>query len=354
LRATGFFFKVLQWTYLYFVFIEFMKEKKHLATFMTVFFISASIVLFNGFFQYFFGKDFIFWEKYTDRLFSCFRQANDFGAYLVLVCPIILSVMLCKDFLSKMKKQEKVILKSFFSIVFLVGYFCLGMTLSRGAWIGFLAALIFLGGVTYYRQKQIIFLSLFIAAFFFLTFSGSLNNLRKVSVFSDDQKGLVTITKEEFFSRNSASNNFFDVIKRINGSDRILYWQQAVRIIKRSPIIGNGVNTYSRIAKENPSGTGGYPHNCYLQMAAEVGVLGLGAFFWVILTLFLLSLRNVQGIKDPFFYVMIIGLLSGLFGFLIHSAFDTNLYSVQLGNLMWVIMGVIVAAQKIATEPSKA
>ena len=57
---------------------------------------------------------------------------------------------------------------------------------------------------------------------------------------------------------------------------------------------------------------------------------------------------------DPFLYSVATGLLSGLFGFLVHSGLDTNFYSVQLGNLMWVVMGVIVATQKIALEHSKA
>jgi len=52
--------------------------------------------------------------------------------------------------------------------------------------------------------------------------------------------------------------------------------------------------------------------------------------------------------KDFYLKSVVLGSLSGLFAFLIHNFFDTNFYSVQLGNMMWVVMGLVVAAQMIS------
>jgi hypothetical protein len=54
--------------------------------------------------------------------------------------------------------------------------------------------------------------------------------------------------------------------------------------------------------------------------------------------------------RDPFLAMLLLGSLIGLGGFLVHSFFDTNFYSVQLGSFMWLIMGFIVAVQKIDKE----
>ena len=54
--------------------------------------------------------------------------------------------------------------------------------------------------------------------------------------------------------------------------------------------------------------------------------------------------------KDDVLSSILLGSLAGLIGFWVHSFFDTNFYSVQLGNFMWVMMGVVMASQKIYQE----
>lgn len=166
-----------------------------------------------------------------------------------------------------------------------------------------------------------------------------------MSLISHAKDGSAEIVKRVLNKDFSAARQ-----KVIEDSDRVIYWNPAIRNIRQSPFIGTGVNTYSKVASLNPPGTGGYPHNCYLQMTAEIGLLGLGAFLWVLFVLFVNSFKVIRKVRDPFLDAVMIGFLCGLFGFLVHSFFDTNFYSVQLGNLMWVVMGVIVVAQKIALK----
>ena len=57
---------------------------------------------------------------------------------------------------------------------------------------------------------------------------------------------------------------------------------------------------------------------------------------------------NLKKDYDRFYGAIETGLLAGLFGFLVHSFFDTNLYSLPLAVLFWAFAGL--AAAKIQSE----
>ena len=134
-------------------------------------------------------------------------------------------------------------------------------------------------------------------------------------------------------------------------TDRFTLWQEALNITADFPLLGSGINTYASIAPRYKltEVTGVYPHNCYLQMAAESGVLGLGAFLWILVALFKTSLVNVKRLDDKLYGAVLPGFLAGLFGLLIHSFVDTDIYSLQLGNLIWFLMGLVIAVQKVSS-----
>ena len=138
-------------------------------------------------------------------------------------------------------------------------------------------------------------------------------------------------------------------LEHFSGSGRSVFWENSIPIIRQSPIFGNGVNTYSQMAK----GRSGYPHNCYLQLMAEMGLLGLGILGWMIFVLFREARRGLAWVKDSVLGFVLPGAMAGLLGFLVHSFVDTNFYSVQLGNLMWVTMGMIGACLNIQQQLDK-
>ena len=82
-------------------------------------------------------------------------------------------------------------------------------------------------------------------------------------------------------------------------------------------------------------------------MAVEIGIVGLLSFLWIVLTIFRKSLKVLNTMRDHFLRFLLLGVLAGYGGFLVHSFFDTNFYSVQLASLMWLLMGLIIAIPKI-------
>ena len=137
------------------------------------------------------------------------------------------------------------------------------------------------------------------------------------------------------------------------GMGRAGFWKEAISMIKDYPLLGVGLNAYSEVAPRYKVNWGGYPHNCYLHMAVEIGLLGLLFFLWMLCRIFCMALKFLKTTKDGYLEALMLGLISGFGAFLLQSFFDTNFYSVKLGSLMWVIMGLIVAVGQINSCANK-
>lgn len=121
--------------------------------------------------------------------------------------------------------------------------------------------------------------------------------------------------------------------------DRIVMWQAAVGMIKDRPVFGHGVNTF--MANYLRYWVGGerqprYAHNCYLQVAAETGLVGLAAFLTWLAALFMhLISACLRGAP-----ALLIGLSAGLVAFVAQAAIDTNFYAMREAALFWVLAGI--------------
>ncbi len=365
LSIKGFFFKLLEWTYAYFILIECINSRKRLKILMIFFVLSSTIVNFNGLVQYLMGKEFIFGkELLTGRVSSSFNHPNDFAGYLVVLIPLLFSFLWHYPGgarnrwggieIIKQRNPSRIRLLHFlFLILFILALFNMGHTFSRGAWLAFFVTLLYLG----IQRGKLVVIPLMIIVVFLSYFSPKLDEIRNVSLLADENSAQREISNQKlkasmFPGQESTSilgnaesrgRIFLESFKNFSGSGRSMFWEDSIMIIRQSPILGMGINTYSQVAK----GKGGYPHNCYLQITAEMGLIGLFAFLWLITLLFIESHRRFYKIDDAYLFFVHSGMLAGLLGFLVHSFVDTNFYSVQLGNLMWVAMGIIVAAQKI-------
>ncbi|MBI4341307.1 MAG: O-antigen ligase family protein, partial [Candidatus Omnitrophica bacterium] len=126
--------------------------------------------------------------------------------------------------------------------------------------------------------------------------------------------------------------------------DRWVCWVAAMRMIQDRPVLGFGLNTFMANyldywvgGERNPR----YAHNCYLQMAAETGYIGLTAF---LLLLGFLFVRIVSGWRQasPPQQVLLAGCMAGLMAFAVQAGIDTNFYSLRQAALFWVIAGLAV------------
>lgn len=125
--------------------------------------------------------------------------------------------------------------------------------------------------------------------------------------------------------------------------DRIYMWQAAWEMVKDRPLIGHGVNTF--MSRYLDYWVGGeqqprYAHNCYLQVWAETGLLGLGTLLWLFSKMgsaWIAGLRNVQQIPHRW---LLLGMVAALAAFATQSAVDTNFYALRQATLFWALAGL--------------
>lgn len=126
--------------------------------------------------------------------------------------------------------------------------------------------------------------------------------------------------------------------------DRWMMWQAAIRMIADRPWLGHGVNTF--MANYLTYWVGGerqprYAHNCYLQVAAETGLVGLAAFAWLLAALFFRLVRGLRASvgRGPE-HSLLAGCLAGLVAFAVQAGYDTNFYALRQAALFWVLAGL--------------
>jgi len=309
--------KTLEYIAIYFVVAETVKTDRDLKKLVSAILFSCLMIGVDGMWQYFSGRDFIrtyqIWSM--SRIKASFKFPTGFGGWLITMLPLCISLAIFNT------RDKLYRLSGVFLSVLL--FACLVLSLTRGAWLAFIPAIIFLVWKRGDTAKKVllIFLVLLILAIGLLTLLGK-----------GDTLALYTIRAPAIVHR-------VDLTK--------LAW----RMFMERPFIGHGINTFMSIYERyasafNYSGIS-YAHNCYLQIAVETGIFSLLAFLWMIAALFVSSLRNINRRRAGFVKAAQIGCLGGLLAYLAHSAIETNMYALQLAVLFYFMLGLTVSIQNI-------
>ncbi|MBF0504133.1 MAG: O-antigen ligase family protein [Candidatus Omnitrophica bacterium] len=353
LSLFAFFGKFLKGIFLYFSFIEAFVTVKRIQIFLNILLASAFVVLVNGVSEHYWGVDFLKGQAMAGgRINSSFSTCNGLGAYLLPVIGIeshLLYLTIAKNRVS--------FLQGFLIVLLMLLIVCLCWTYSRSAWLGFLGILLFM---VWEDRRKVLYAGILFLIFIFL-FLPSLSHVRHLSLINDNNPAVARQQTQDKHSSSTVSREQSDPkhlgvslvasLLQQGGSGRRGFWEKAVSIIRTSPILGTGLNTYSRILKRNPDPkTWWYAHNCYLQLTAETGLLGLACFLWMLFVLFQQGLNSFRALETLWSKTVLQGTLAGLFGFFIQSFFDNTFYTVQLGVLMWLVIGLAVAVMRSHTN----
>ena len=139
----------------------------------------------------------------------------------------------------------------------------------------------------------------------------------------------------------------------------MLFRSNSLNMIKAHPLIGVGANTYMKNYKqykEHPEYRNivttdyMYAHNNFLQMAAEIGLIGLVIFFWLLYKLFS-ECRNIyRSLNDDFLKVLSLSLSACLIAFLVNGLTESSLYYSRVAVLFWYIMGFSISLKRFASS----
>ncbi|TRZ54365.1 O-antigen ligase family protein [archaeon] len=184
----------------------------------------------------------------------------------------------------------------------------IGLSFSRGAYLGLLAGMIFF-------------------ALIFIKRSGVLG---KALVAAGVTVVLIFIFNSNVISQRLVSS--FN-LKEGSNAERYKNWVQATEIIRDHPLSGVGLGNYARAINPTAADRSSiYAHNLFLDIAAETGILNSVIFALLLLVAIWKNVKSGGMIR--------LGIASGLVAFFVHSIFDTALYSPQALTLLLIIIAL--------------
>ncbi len=305
-------FKVLEYALIFVIVSTEMRKEVMVKRSIYVIIAAVLITCTNGMVQYFTGEGLIRHRQlihmdYLRRISSSFIHPNDFGVYLLVVTIIFLSFILSKD--------NRFRAKAGLLVPFVLSITSLFLTRSRGAWISFAGAFLVLGAL---KAKKMLAISLALLLIVFIM--------------------LPYTVQESIFSMTD--------IKSGTTWERLMLWKGTIDMVKEHPILGFGINTYSRnFPKYKPPEYPDYryTHNSYLHMASEVGIVGMLIFLFFLLAVLVYSLKGIYLMTGGTRKNLAGGLFAGLVGFSICCIVDTHLYSVNLAVFFHLLLGFCFA-----------
>jgi len=213
-------------------------------------------------------------------------------------------------------------------LIFILGSVALVLTLTRGAWVGFVVSLAIVG----------------IAAFRRGWVSGKwlAGGVALAALPAALQFGLVATRLGEY--GNAAV------------TDRLSLVELAMAMIRDHPLTGVGANHFA--ASLNPYVTVDFSqawistvHNKYLLVWSELGVLALGAFIWLLVSAVRRGLLAARS-EDPIVAAIALGLAAGIVGNMIHMTVDLFNSRPQI-QMIWLIVGLLIALEAIARRSTR-
>jgi putative inorganic carbon (HCO3(-)) transporter len=302
---------------------------------------TGALAAMQGIYQFLFQagpEGFILFGRFM-RAYGTFEQPNPYAGYLGLTLPLAVGLVLAAVFPARGRVEGRwLIWATGCGAVMLAA---LAMSWSRGAWLGFAAALLAMALAVVARRGRIAILAVVFAgllAYILLAGGISLIPPSIVQRFSDfaPYLGIVDVRGVEITDAN------FAVL------ERMAHWQSALSMWTENPWLGVGIGNYEPVyykyALPNWPLPLGHAHNYYLNIAAETGVLGLAAylFLWGAA---LLGVWRAARRASGWYWGVALGVLGVLVHLSVHNFFD-NLFVHSMYLQIAILLGIRTADER--------
>ncbi|GEM_PF-1472011 len=264
------------------------------------------IISIYGILQHY-DMDFFKWNtNFSGRPLGTIGNPDFFATELLIPLFLLMSYMV-------FNKKHKIITGIFFFIIFI----CFIFTKVVGAYIGFISGLIILIATIYYLKKEIIN-DFFKKHKILIAIGIILFAISLVIIYPY----LISFVKEKFSDKKRSIIH------------RMLMWEVSLLMIKDYPVYGTGIGTYRLhypyyqgiILNNEKNKVYDYvvtwmPHQNFLLIGAETGILGLGSFLLILTVFFIINYKIFirYKISDP----LALGGMAGIFSILASSFFNT-------------------------------
>ncbi len=294
--------------------------------------LTATVAAIYAFLQYT-GHEFI-WPRnlhhYGSRSVSTFGNPNFLSSFLIVV--LMLSIYLYFD--------SSGLKAAFYLLIFLLNFFALLITETRSSWGGFAAALFlflifFLRRGTLRKAAVSIVLAVIVAAIFpHLAY-----NRDHPSVFSR----ITNLTKVKKLEKSNSLQQ------------RLMIWECALRMFKKSPVIGHGWGSFELrypfeqgvVLRRKPEWAGmrthaNNSHNEILEELSQIGIVGFLAFCF----LWFVFLKNTISsfLRDK--SMLLAAVLAASLGFFADNLLNVTFNFPMPALAFWVSAGIASAASQ--------
>ncbi|MBR4030868.1 MAG: O-antigen ligase family protein, partial [Clostridia bacterium] len=294
----------------YYLIVRLINSKEKLVKAFSLLTVASLVCSLYGIYQYFNPAELQVWQdsemfsEISGRIVSFFENPNVYGEYLILI--IMINVALFATL-------KRPLLKICTLILLALSGLCMILTYSRGCWIGIaLAVALFL--FIYSKKVFLLFAVLGVVGLFFLP--------------------------ESVMTRLLSIGNLADS----STSYRVYIWQGTMNMLKDFWVTGIGVGTsaFNHVYPIYAFGaiSAPHPHNLYLLLLSEMGILGLLVFVVLMIMMLKKLFVTANKSKDKTISAYSAALFSALVGFLVQGIFDNVWYNYRVFLLFWIIVGL--------------
>lgn len=266
-------------------------------------------------------------------------------AAMYLICSIPLTALL-----SLVTSSKFAFFLSWISTI-LMGVFLI-YTRTRGAWVGLTLALIIVGFIILLSPHLRI---LFLNTIPFKSISGKkfllLGSITLFTYLAILPVQFVDTSLQRFDGKKTGiASTVISITEKLGDKGRRAMWNNTCRMIADYPLLGVGPGGWKRIypfydkgAMIRSNSSPKRPHNDYLWIASEHGILGLSIYIWLLISTFrsLLILsrhpKRFWRITAPFFAISLLGILG-------HAAFSFPKEQPQVTMFTYLLLGIIAKA----------
>jgi len=313
----------------YFFTIYFCSTERRLKTTLQIYVVTSLVASLYGLMQLIaVYQGFSFEGTYDDptsfRPRATFQEPLNFGHYLLSVLPFLLTLRIYRSRVGA--SGSTIVGKGLFPIVVMA--VALLVTVSRGAWIGFLVSLSVIVLAGRRGRMKVVWATALIAA-----------GVLPFAFYFYSSWDTIWWLLSHRFSMDYLENE-----------PRLRYVPFMLSLVQESPILGVGLGNYalhqvSRFSLTRIAGA----HGVYWQTLVETGILGFLAFIWMIVAYYWLLLRGLRKARGTQWWPYILGYLASSTGLMAEYLF----FGDRLNLYVWLFMGMAIATVRVVEREAE-
>lgn len=325
LSGAGYWVRLFLYSLLFFVGAGFCHKARHIGLIILLFVGSAIALSLLGFVQLIVFPDFSFmvpqgWDPHIGRLLSTWFDPNLLGGYLAISALTVIAVLLERVRV----RSARVGLLVGWSVALLVITAGLTLTYSRSALLAFLVGFVLLGIM---RSRTLLMAGILAGALIFISSPR----------IQERVQGALQVD--------------------VTASARITSWNNTFKIISDYPWLGVGFNTMRFVqysygfTQDSAEHSAGGSDSSLLTIFATMGIAGIVAFLWLLVSLARIAWRQFRARMDPpSLRGLGLGLLVALPVLLIHSMFTNSLLYPHILGPLFLLFGAIAKRELEAKD----